>query len=54
MSSVATAMTTQLTSMVSSLETALADVAPLAIPIVGIGLVVILGIKLFKRVAANA
>ena len=54
MDTVASAMTTQLTSMVSSLESALADVAPLAIPIVGIGLVVVLGIKLFKRVANKA
>lgn len=30
------------------------DIVPLAIPIVGIGLVVVLGLKLFKRVANKA
>lgn len=54
MSSVVTSMTTALTSIVTELETALASVAPLAIPVIGIGLVVTIGIGLFKRIANRA
>lgn len=51
MDTVVTAMTTAFSSIVTSLESALASIAPLAIPLVGIGLVVTIGIGLFKKIS---
>ena len=54
MSDVSTALVTELTSMVTTLSSSLASIAPLAVSLIGIGLVVTLGIKMFKRVTNKA
>ncbi len=48
--SVASAMTTAFSSIVTDLTNALVQIAPIAIPVIGIGLVVTVGIKPFKSV----
>ena len=49
-----TALTTALTSMASSISTAIGAVLPIAIPLVGAGLVVTIGLNVFKRIASKA
>lgn len=48
------ALVTSVTSMANSISTSITSVLPVAIPLVGIGLVVTLGLKQFKRVANKA
>jgi hypothetical protein len=48
------ATTTALNDVVSQLSTAVTSVAPIAIPVIGAGLVVTIAIKVFKRVANKA
>ncbi len=53
-STATTALTTALTSMAGSIAEAIGAVLPLAIPLVGAGLVVSIGISVFKRIALKA
>lgn len=48
------ATTSALNSIVSQLQTAVTSIAPIAIPVIGAGLVVTIGVKVFKRVANKA
>lgn len=54
MDSITTAMTTAFTSIVEDLESALSSIAPVVLPLVGVGLVVTLGVRFFKRIASAA
>lgn len=54
MESVTTALTTALTSTATGITDALAKIAPVALPIIGIGLVVTIGVKFFKKIASKA
>ena len=47
------ATVTALTGIVSQMTDAVTKVAPLAIPVIGAGLVVTIGIKVFKRVSGK-
>lgn len=49
-----TSMTTAMSSIASDITSALTSIAPVAIPVIGIGLVVTLGVKFFKRIANKA
>ena len=51
---VAEATTTALNGVVTELQSAVTSVAPIAIPVIGAGLVVTIAIKVFKRVANKA
>lgn len=53
MTDITTAVTTALTGIQSDLMGLIGDVLPAALGIVGASLVVVLGIKLFKRVASK-
>lgn len=48
------ALVTSVTGMANSISGSITSVLPVAIPLVGIGLVVTLGLKQFKRVASKA
>lgn len=48
------ALGTALTTIAGSITTQLNEVIPIAVPVVGIGLAVVLGIKLFKRIVNKA
>lgn len=54
MESVTTSLVTSVTGMATSIGTALGSIIPVAIPLVGIGLVVTIGLSVFKRVASKA
>lgn len=47
------ATVTALTGIVTQMTDAVTKVAPLAIPVIGAGLVVTIGIKVFKRVSGK-
>lgn len=49
-----TALTAALTTMAASISDAIAAVLPVAIPLVGAGLVVTIGLSVFKRIANMA
>lgn len=51
METVVSGLTTAFTSAVTSVEGAIGSIVPIAIPLVGIGLAIRLGIKYFKSVA---
>lgn len=53
MTDITTAVTTALTTIQTDLMGLIGDVLPSALAIVGASLVVVLGIKLFKRVASK-
>lgn len=53
MADITTAVTTALTTMQTDLMGLIGNVLPAALSIVGVSLVVVLGIKLFKRVASK-
>lgn len=53
MSDITTALTTALTTVKTDFFTALGDILPLALAIVGAGLVVTLGIRYFKQISQN-
>lgn len=48
------ALTTALTSMSGTITSAISTVLPVAIPFVGVPLVVTIGLRIFKRVAGQA
>ena len=48
------ALSTALTSIATQCTNTLSGVIPIAVPVVGIGLAVVLGIKLFKRITGRA
>lgn len=48
------ALTTALTSMSGTITSAISTVLPVAIPFVGVTLVVTIGLRIFKRVAGQA
>lgn len=54
MAEVSTAMVTALTTIATGISNAMADIAPVAIPVIGVGLVVTLGVRFFKRIASKA
>lgn len=54
MEGLTTAMTTAFTSVVSDVTTAMTSIAPIALPLVGVGLVVTIGLRFFKKVANKA
>lgn len=54
MDSLISGMGTAFDGIVTEVTTALTTVAPKAIPVIGIGLVVGLAVKVFKRIANNA
>ncbi|HJB49044.1 MAG TPA: hypothetical protein IAA40_06570 [Candidatus Olsenella excrementigallinarum] len=54
METVSTALVTALTTTATGITDALADIAPVALPIIGVGLVVTVGVKFFKRIASKA
>ena len=54
MEGLTTAMTTAFTSVVGDVTTAMTSIAPIALPLVGIGLVVSIGLKFFKKTASKA
>ena len=47
-------MTTEMSSIVTTLVDALATIAPIALPLLGIGLAVTIGISFFKKISKNA
>lgn len=49
-----TALTSAVTSMAGSATSAINSVIPIALPLVGAGLVVTIGLKVFKRIASKA
>lgn len=49
-SSVETALTTSFTSVGSSITSLIGKVLPIALPIIGAGVLIFVGIKIFKRV----
>lgn len=51
---VVSSMNTAFTGIVSDLTTALAGIAPIALGLLGIGLAISLGVKLFKKVTNKA
>lgn len=51
MSSILTALTTALTSIKTDFFTAVGDILPVALAIVGAGMVVVLGVRYFKKIA---
>lgn len=53
MTDVITAITTALTTVQTNLMTAFGDVLPIALAIMGVGIVVTLAIKHFKKVASK-
>lgn len=53
MEAVTSALTTAFNSVATSLTGIIGDVLPIALPVVGAGLVVGIGIKLFKRVVSK-
>lgn len=48
------ALSTALTAIAKQCTDTLTGVIPIAVPVVGIGLAVVLGIKLFKRITGRA
>lgn len=48
------ALTTSLTSIAASIGSAIGKVLPIAIPLIGVSLVVTIGIAVFKKVASKA
>ena len=54
METVSAALVTALTTTATGITDALADIAPVALPIIGVGLVVTVGVKFFKRIASKA
>ncbi len=54
METVSSALVTALTTTATGITDALADIAPVALPIIGVGLVVTVGVKFFKRIASKA
>lgn len=53
MSDIITALTTALTTVKTDFFSAIAGILPVALAIVGAGLVVVLGVKYFKRIASK-
>ena len=51
MSDIITALTTALTTVKTDFFTALGGVLPVALAIVGAGLVIVLGVRYFKKIA---
>lgn len=51
MDGIGTALVTGITSIASNVGTAIGDIIPVALPIVGIGIIVAVGLKVFKKVA---
>ncbi|WP_320915773.1 hypothetical protein [Enterocloster bolteae] len=54
MDSVSESLISAVTSMAASIGSALGSIIPIAIPLVGIGLVVTIGLSVFKRVSSKA
>ncbi len=52
--SVTTALTGAVGNIASSVGTAIGSIIPIALPLVGAGLVVTIGLKVFKKVSNNA
>lgn len=53
MSSVQSALTTSFTSVGSSITSAITSILPIALPIIGVGIVIFAGIKIFKKVTGK-
>lgn len=53
-SSITESMVTAFTSIKDDILSAIAKIAPIALPVLGAGLVVVLGIKIFKKVTGKA
>ncbi len=53
MESATTALVSGITDMANSIASAIGSIIPLAIPIVGVGLVVSVGLKIFKTVTGS-
>lgn len=53
-SSAVTALTSACTSMAADVSSAVSGVLPIALPVVGISMVVMIGLKVFKRIANKA
>ncbi len=52
--SVSTALISAVTDIATSIGTVIGQVIPIALPLIGVGLVVTIGIKVFKSVAGKA
>ena len=53
-SAIETALTTAFTSIASDLESVITSVAPIALGVVGFGIVLTFGVKWFKRITNKA
>lgn len=53
MSDIITALTTAMTTVKTDFFSALAGILPVALAIVGAGLVIVLGVRYFKRIASK-
>lgn len=53
-SAIQTALTTAFTSIAGDLETTITNVAPIALGVVGFGIVITFGVKWFKRITNKA
>lgn len=54
MEGVQTALTTAFTSIATNLETAVSNMLPVALGVVGLGMVIVFGVKWFKRITNKA
>ena len=54
METVSTALVTPVTTTATPITDALPRIAPVPLPIIGVGLVVTVGVKFFKRIASKA
>lgn len=52
--SITESMVTAFTSIKDDILSAIAKIAPIALPVLGAGLIVVLGIKIFKKVTGKA
>lgn len=52
--SAASALVTSVTSITSSIASAIGSIIPIALPLVGVGLVVTIGLNVFKKVSSKA
>lgn len=52
--SAASALVTSVTSITASIASAIGSIIPIALPLVGVGLVVTIGLNVFKKVSSKA
>lgn len=53
-SAIVTALTTAFTSITSDIQSAFTSILPIALGVLGFGIVVTLGIKMFKKIVGKA